>query len=134
MNLLDTDILLELLHERRHEVGAISIITLIEVLRGLEARKRAKVKELLEESFNLQGLDNEIIETYSNLYRRLRKEGISIPDADLLIAATAISRNMTLKTRDEHFERLRELGLKLVGAPKNREKTRIHNIPVFRRP
>ena len=118
MNLLDTDILLELLHERRHEVGAISIITLIEILRGLDDKKRAKVKELLEESFNVQGLDNEIIETYCNLYRKLRKEGVSIPDADLLIAATAISRNITLKTRDEHFERLRKLGLKLVGAPK----------------
>ncbi|KPV63619.1 MAG: tRNA(fMet)-specific endonuclease VapC [Candidatus Bathyarchaeota archaeon BA2] len=119
MNLLDTDIILEMLRERRHEVGAISIITLIEILRGLEARKRAKVKELLEESFNVQGLDNEIIEAYCDLYRKLREEGISIPDADLLIVATAISRNTTLKTGDEHFERLRELGLKLPGAPRS---------------
>ena len=122
MNLLDTDTILELLRERRHEVGAISIITLIEILRGLEAGKRAKVKELLEESFNVQGLDDEIVETYCSLYRRLRKEGVSIPDADLLIAATAVSRNMTLKTGDEHFERLRELGLKLVGAPKKQRE------------
>ena len=118
MKLLDTDIILEMLRERRHEVGAISVVTLIEILRGLEARKRTRVKELLEESFNVQGLDNEIIETYCNLYRKLREEGVSIPDADLLIAATAMSRNMTLKTRDEHFERLGELGLKLVGTPK----------------
>ena len=119
MNLFDTDTILGMLRERRHEIGAISIITLIEVLRGLKARKRPKVKELLEESFNLLSLDNEVIETYCNLHRKLKKEGISIPDADLLIAATAISRNMTLKTRDEHFERLRELGLKLVGAQKS---------------
>lgn len=118
MNLLDTDIIVELLRERRHEVGGISIITLIEVLRGLEATKRAKVKELLEESFNTLSLDNEIIETYCNLYRTLRKEGALIPDADLLIAATAISRNMTLKTRDEHFERLIKLGLKLAKTRK----------------
>jgi len=125
MNLLDTDVILEMLHERRHEVAAISIITLVEILRGLEARKRAKVKELLEESFTVQSLDNEIIETYCNLYRKLKKEGISIPDADLLIAATAISRNMTLKTRDEHFERLRELGLKLLleASKKQRENS-----------
>ena len=118
MNILDTDIILEMLRERRHEIGAISIITLIEVLRGLEDRKRAKVKDLLEQSFNVQSLDNEIIETYCNLYRKLKKEGVLIPDADLLIAATAISHNMTLKTRDEHFERLRELGLELVGTTK----------------
>jgi len=114
MNLLDTDIILEMLRERRHEVGAISIITIIEILRGLDAGKRAKVQDLLEESFNMQGLDNEIIETYCDLYRRFQKKGILIPDADLLIAATAISRNMTLKTGDEHFERLREMGLKLL--------------------
>jgi len=113
MNLIDTDVIIELLRERRHEVGAISTITLIEVLRGLEARKRVKVKELLEESFNLLSINNEVIETYCNLYHKLREEGTIIPDTDLLIAATAISHNMALKTRDEHFERLGELGLKL---------------------
>jgi len=121
MNLLDTDMIIELLRERRHEVGAVSIITLTEVLRGLEAKKRARVKELLEESFTLQNLDNEVIETYCNLHQKLKKEGASLPDADLLIAATAISRNMTLKTGDEHFERLRKLGLKLTQAPKSKE-------------
>jgi predicted nucleic acid-binding protein len=40
MSLLDTDILIELLRERKHEIGAISIITLTEVLRELEAEKR----------------------------------------------------------------------------------------------
>lgn len=118
MNLLDTDIIIEMLRERKHEVGAISIITLIEVLRGLEAKKRAKVKELLEESFNLLNLDNEVIETYCNLYHKLKEEGTLIPDADLLIAATAMSHNITLKTKDEHFERLRHLGLKLAEIPK----------------
>lgn len=118
MNILDTDKILALLREKRYEVGSISIVTLIEVLRGLEAKKRPKVKELLEESFNVLSIDNKVIETYCNMYRMLRKEGVSIPDADLLIAATAISHDMTLKTGDEHFERLRELGLKLAQAPK----------------
>ena len=113
MSLLDTDAVIELLHEERYEVGDISIITLIEVLRGLEAGKRTQVKRLLEESFNVQGLDNEIIETYCSLYRKLKEEGASIPDADLLVASTALSRNMTLRTGDEHFERLGEFGLKL---------------------
>jgi len=113
MSLLDTDAVIELLHEERYEVGDISIITLIEVLRGLEAGKRTQVKRLLEESFNVQGLDNEIIETYCSLYRKLKEEGASIPDADLLVASTALSRNMTLRTGDEHFKRLGEFGLKL---------------------
>ena len=122
MNLLDTDIIIELLRERKHEVGAITPITLIEVLRGLETRKRPKVKELLEESFNLLNLRNEVIETYCNLYSKLKEEGKLIPDADLLVAATAMSHNMTLKTKDEHFERLRHLGLKLAYTPKKQEE------------
>ena len=113
MNLLDTDIIIELLRKKTHEAGAISIITLIEVLRGPDPRKIPKVKELLEESFTLLNLDNEAIETYCKLYRRLRDEGIQVPDADLLIAATAMSRNIALKTKDIHFERLKKLGLKL---------------------
>lgn len=113
MSMLDTDNVVELLLEKRYEAGCISIITLIEVLRGLETEKRHRVKELLEESFNVLNLDNEVVETYCNLYRKLKREGTLIPDADLLIAATAISHNMTLKTGDAHFERLREFGLKL---------------------
>jgi len=113
MNLLDTDIIIELLRKRKHEVGAISTITLIEVLRGLDTEKRAKAKELLEESFNTQAINNKVIETYCTLYQKLRNEGTLIPDADLLIAATAITHNMILKTRDEHFERLKTHGLKL---------------------
>lgn len=113
MNLLDTGIIIEIVRERRHEVGAISIVTLTEVLRGLEARKIPRVKELLEESFTLLNLDNEVIETYCNLYQKLKEEGTLVPEADLLIAATSISHNMTLKTKDEHFERLKTHGLKL---------------------
>jgi predicted nucleic acid-binding protein len=43
------------------------------------------------------------IETYCSLYDSLRAEGTLIPDADLLIAATAISHDIALRTGDEHF-------------------------------
>jgi predicted nucleic acid-binding protein len=117
MNLLDTDIIVELLRKRKYETGAISIITLIEVLRGLEAEKSATVKELIEESFNVLTIDNKVIKIYCNLYQNLKDKGVLIRDADLLIAATAISHNMTLKTKDKHFERLKKLGLKMAQAP-----------------
>lgn len=124
MNLLDTDTLVELLQKREYETGAISIITLIEILRGLEPEKRAKVKELIEQSFNPLPIDNKVIKTYCNLYRNLRDKGIPIPDADLIIAATAVSHNMPLKTRDKHFQRLERLGLKLANPLKNRRPTK----------
>ena len=113
MNVLDTGIIVELLREGKHEVGAISVITLIEVLRGIEVGKRAKIKELLEESFTTIPMDNKVIETYCSLYQKLRGEGITVPDADLLIAATAMSRKMNLKTQDKHFEKLKNIGLKM---------------------
>jgi len=82
-------------------------------LRGVSGEKRRRVKELLEESFELATISNEVIEAYCHLYTKLKSRGLLIPDADLIIAATAIAHNMTLKTKDEHFKRLRDLGLKL---------------------
>ena len=113
MSLLDTDIVIQSLREKKFKTGHVSVITLVEILRGLDDDKRSKVKVLLEESFIVDGLDNETIQAYCNLYRRLKEEGASLPDADLLIAATAISRNLTLMTNDKHFTRLSDLGLTL---------------------
>jgi len=113
MKLLDTDAILEMLREKKYEYGAISVITLIETLRGVNPKKRDEVKKLLEESFKVIDLDNSIIRTYCDLYQRLKEEGSQIPDADLIIAATAITHNMTLRSKDRHFLRLREIGLKL---------------------
>jgi predicted nucleic acid-binding protein len=118
MNLLDTDTIIEMLRQKRHEIGAISTISLIEVLRGIEPKKRPKAKELLEESFNLLSIDNPVIETYCTLYGKLKNQGTPVPDADLLIAATAITHNIELKTKDAHFKRLEKLGLKLAKAIK----------------
>jgi len=63
--------------------GSISVITLLELLRGVSDW--------------------------------LRSRGETIPEADVIIAATAISRGVELKTRDEHFARLVGYGLKLKG-------------------
>ena len=113
MNLLDTDAVIGLLRERRYEAGAISVVTLIEILRGIEDEKRTEVKELLEQSFNVVNLDNKVITTYCTLNQKLRERGETIPDADLIIAATAISRDLHMKTGDKHFERLKADGLQL---------------------
>ena len=112
MNLVDTSVIIEMLKKKRYSPGAISPLTLIEVLRGIESKKRTRVKQLLEESFSVVNIDNSIIETYCDIYCKLKKEGKSLPDTDLLIAASAIAHNLTLETKDEHFQRLKPLGLK----------------------
>ena len=113
MNLLDTGIIIEMLKQKRYSPGTISPLTLIEVLRGIESKKRIRVKHLLEESFSVVNIDNSIIETYCDIYCRLKKEGNPLPDADLLIAASAMAHNLTVETKDEHFQRLKPLGLRI---------------------
>jgi tRNA(fMet)-specific endonuclease VapC len=113
MNLFDTAIIIDMLKEKRYTPGIITPITLIEILRGIETKKRSRVKQLLEESFSLLNINNRTIETYCNLYSTLKQEGNLLPDADLLIAATAMAHNLTLETKDEHFQRLKTFGLKL---------------------
>jgi tRNA(fMet)-specific endonuclease VapC len=88
-------------------------MTLLEVLRGVHDKKRLQVRQLLEESYSILNLDNSIIEAYCRMYRKLKEEGNLLPDADLIIAATAIAHNLILETNDSHFLRLKTFGLKL---------------------
>jgi predicted nucleic acid-binding protein len=113
MNVLDTGIVIDMLKERNYHSGAISPLTLIETLRGIDSKKRVKIKNLLEESFAVLNLDNKVIEAYCDLYSKLKKGGTPLPDADLLIAATAVAYDLTLETKDEHFQRLTYFGLKI---------------------
>lgn len=72
------------------------------------------MKKLLQSLFEVVTLDNDVILTYCSLYRKLCETGKGIGDADLLIAASAISKNLVFWTEDlKHFERLEGLGLKL---------------------
>lgn len=113
MNLLDTSIVIDNMEKNNYAQACISVITLLEALRGLGDQKRLAAKKLLEESFSIVNLDNSIIETYCRIYQVLKEEGNLIPDADLIIAATAKAHDLTLETKDAHFHRLKTLGLKL---------------------
>jgi len=116
MIILDTDVLIEVI-KRGVEPGdwAISIITLIEFLRGVSPGKVGAVKDRLERAFTVIPLTNEVVETYCRLYRKLKERGELIPDADLLIAATSIALKAPLATLNvKHFGRLEREGLELV--------------------
>lgn len=85
----------------------------MEFLRGFEDKKRQQMKDLLTDSFSVLNIDDRIIETYCKIYRALKQKGNLLPDADLIIAATAISYDLTLETKDAHFQRLKPFGLKM---------------------
>ncbi|MEJ5292445.1 MAG: hypothetical protein WHS82_02520 [Candidatus Methanosuratincola sp.] len=89
------------------------MVTLIEILRGIAPGKRGKTKKLLEEAYEVVGLHNGVVLQYCALYDKLKAAGETLPDAGLLIAATALAEVEPLKTNDRDFERLKPLGLRL---------------------
>ena len=112
--LIDTDVLIEAIRKGERPEGCISVITLLEFLRGVPDEERAEVKELLETSFCVIQLDNDVIETYCRLYRDLKERGELLGDADLLVGATAIAKGMELASLNRrHYERLKRHGLRL---------------------
>ncbi|AEA13613.1 PilT-like protein [Thermoproteus uzoniensis 768-20] len=113
--LVDTDVVIDCV-KGRLELGEgvyyISEITLYELLRGFTDIERAK--RLLEDIFLVVWNDNSILLRAAEIYRELRRRGVTISDADILIGATAIAKNMPLWTRNvKHFTPLAEFGLKL---------------------
>lgn len=117
--LIDTSILINYSKKKKIEEiisNSISVITLVEFLRYFRKKEdRTEVKKTLEDLFSVVFIDNDIIDNYCGLYNELKKEGRLIEDADLLIAATAISKNLVLWTENrKHFERLTNYGLRLL--------------------
>lgn len=114
MNLLDTSAVIDRIRDGRATPGAISAITLVEILRGVKAEKRAETKELIEQTYPILQMSNDVVLAYCELYDKIRKKGEQLPDADLLIAATAMANGLPLETADDHFRRLEPYGLRLV--------------------
>lgn len=123
--LLDTDILSELLKQHplvlqrvrtylaEHERLAFSIITRYELLRGLKA-KQARTQEaaftLLCQASLILPLTDQVVDRAATLYGELHRQGALLPDADLLIAATALEAQRILATNNlAHFQRVPHL-------------------------
>lgn len=125
--ILDTDVLSNLLRcyrlrqesavvERAREYLAqhtrftISIMTRYEVLRGFKA-KGALTQERVFERFcsnnTVLPITEQVIVQAAEIWADLQKRGLLIPDADILIAATAFANDSGLVTNNErHFRRV----------------------------
>lgn len=111
--LVDTDVLIEYvkgLKELPVSQLFISEITLYEFIRG--TREIGEAKKLLEEGFAVIYHNNSIVLKASEIWKYLKRKGMLIDDRDILIGATAISKNLPLLTNNvRHYERLKEFGL-----------------------
>ncbi len=103
--IFDTTALIQAIRKKRDfEEGSISIITLIEVLRGIEdAEKREKTAGLLQQAFEIVDVDEDVAHAYLKLYFELSRKGETSSDADELIAATALSQGEVVLTSDKGF-------------------------------
>lgn len=92
----------------------ISGITYYEVKKGLLAvnatRKLSTFNELCRREFRVLLLDSiEILDRASKIYADLRLRGTPIQDADILIAATAMTRGLILVSADSDMLRIRDI-------------------------
>lgn len=111
--LIDTDALIEYVKGNIELNGiypCISELTLYEFIRGTSDPERAK--KLLEESFTILWINNDIVLIATKIWQELKRSGKLIDDRDIMIGATAISNKLKLYTLNKkHFDRLEDLGL-----------------------
>ena len=124
MFLIDTDIIiyslkgdqrvLENLRSHAKSPKAISMISYAELLYG--ARNSNRIQENLakvyrvRETFPILELGQDVMEVFAELKVNLRKEGTTVAEFDLLIAATALSYGYSIVTNNEkHFNKIPNL-------------------------
>lgn len=121
MYCLDTNIILDIFkgdNTLKNKIGTvvgldifITPITLCELYKGAfayhDSEKRIKEVDEFINSFQLIPFDEHSCKEFGNMYARLKKTGILIPEFDILIASLVKVNNLILVTRDKkHFEHL----------------------------
>lgn len=124
--LIDTHWIISFLNQRPEAVAlfdelsdegiVISTVTIGEVLEGLMAlavddRRTAEFETLID-SIDVLDIDHAAAVSFAAARLALRRRGQPIPDNDLWIAAAAIAHDLTLVSRDEHFDRVPNLKLR----------------------
>ena len=121
--LLDTNIVIALFAEdaavidaiKKAEKTFIPVIVLGELFYGAElsAKKTENIRKL--ESFAgaspLIYLSYNTPKFYGHIKSQLKKSGNPIPENDIWIAALAVENNLTLSSRDNHFNAIKGLNL-----------------------
>ena len=124
-SLLDTNILTAFLKGNQKVVSnisayldefpvlTISVITYYEIIRGLKAINsinKLKTFQSLVEKSEIENINKAIMDSATDIYVNLRRQGTLIEDADILLAATAIEKELVLVTDNIfHFRRIKEL-------------------------
>jgi tRNA(fMet)-specific endonuclease VapC len=78
---------------------------------GTKAKKNAAVltRFLGRPRVRVLWADDATTHHFANLFRQLRQQGTPIPSNDLWIAALCVQHDLTLASRDAHFEHLPQI-------------------------
>lgn len=74
------------------------------------AKNTQDIKKITER-YPLLSIDEDTTIIYGSIKTGLRKKGTPIPENDIWIAAIAIQNDLTLTTRDKHFNEIEGLSL-----------------------
>jgi predicted nucleic acid-binding protein len=124
---VDTSVLVDALEEGDEELLAalverevlVPYVALYEYLYGYLylGRDAEKEKRVLEKLFTIVYPDQQVLMKALEIDVALAKEGLRVPQADIIIAATAIAAGAPLLTRDlRHYPRLKRFGLEVARA------------------
>jgi tRNA(fMet)-specific endonuclease VapC len=133
--LLDTDTLSEVIKGRdplvaqraqkylqTHKRFTLSIITRYEILRGLKAKGALQQITFFEErcrESRILPLTDTVVGQAAEIHADLHRSGRLISEADILIAATALTHDLTLVTENSsHFERITGLRVESWRSPR----------------
>ncbi|WP_029520346.1 type II toxin-antitoxin system VapC family toxin [Persephonella sp. IF05-L8] len=126
--IIDTDVCIDFLKNKNYALNLfseilnedcyISILTQYELLKGAFTPKQQKIIQDFVKLIEMINLDENIIKTGAEFYRKYRKKGITLSNIDCLIMATAKEKNLKIITRNvKHYpeiELLSEFSKKLL--------------------
>lgn len=103
----------ELVDKLADEGLAVSTIVVGEIYEGLlrAPESRGAFFQAFLRSVELLAPDDNVAYHYARTRSQLRSQGQLLADNDLWVAVTALAYDLTLVTRDRHFDRISELKL-----------------------
>jgi predicted nucleic acid-binding protein len=124
---VDTSVLVDALEEGDEELLAalverevlVPYVALYEHLYGYLyfGKDAEKEKRVLEKPFTIVYPDQQVLMKALEIDVALAKEGLRVPQADIIIAATAIAAGAPLLTRDlRHYPRLKRFGVEVITS------------------
>jgi len=93
----------------------ISAVVYFEFMVGAYRVKRLDLRTLVNKYFEVLPVTREVADKAARIESELMEKGELLEARDLIIAATAITRNAMLLTRNKkHYQRLKKYGLKFL--------------------